>query len=126
MRQSEGDLQIVKRYLELPILLDVLEYDKRKLGSSKLNNQSFLVSSLESIQDKVTTDIYEVKKEMNKRSIKIIEQRRLEDRLVADYLCRNYKHKISLLWSKVKFDAEVTLAGYLGIDIYKLDKPPIL
>lgn len=124
MRQSEGDLQIVKRYLELPILLDVLEYDKRKIGGSTLNNRSILVSSLESLQDRVTSDIYEVKKEMRKRSIKIIEQKRLEDRLVADYFCRNYKHQISLLWSKVKFDTEVTLAGYMGIDIYKFNKPP--
>ncbi|MWV44861.1 hypothetical protein GRF59_14665 [Paenibacillus sp. HJL G12] len=120
MRQTEEDLKIVKRYLELPYLLDVLELDKKKMKESSLKMSRVYSIKLEEIQDLVTKDIYEVKNEMRIKGIKIIEQTKHDDRLIADYSCRNYKHQITLLWSKVKFDTEVSLANYLGIVIDKL------
>lgn len=120
MRQTEEDLKIVKRYLELPFLLDVLELDKKKMRESNLKMSRVYIIKLEELQDQVTTEIYSVKQEMRNKGIKIIEQTKLNDRLIAEYLCRNYKHQITLLWSKVKFDTEVSLAKYLGIVIDRL------
>lgn len=117
MRQTEEDLKIIKKYLELPYLLDVLEVDKRKIGEGNLKMAKIYVRRLEQIQDLVTKDIYAVKQEMKRKNIKMIDQTRLDDRLVAEYLCRNYKHKITLLWSKVKSDIEIDLANYVGVKL---------
>lgn len=118
MRQTENELKLVKKFIELPYLLDVLERDKKKITDSNLKMCKLYITQLDQIQNLVSAEIFEIRQKLRRSGIKIIEQRKLEDRLITDYLCRGYKLQITLLWSKVKFDIEVILAQYLNIDIY--------
>lgn len=122
MRQTDEELSLVKEYLELPFLLDILELDKKKMTDSNMKMGLLYIEKLSQIQNLVTAKLYEVRKKLRNGGIKVIEQIKEDDRMVADYLCRGYRHQITLLWSKVKFDTEVSLAKYLGIDIFDAKK----
>lgn len=100
--ETEEDLQLVKEYILLPILLDVLERDIKTLGTVKLKMDVIYVKVLRSAQDLITSDVTMIRKKMRGRGIKVYEQQRTESCIEAHYLCRGYHHRFSMLWGLVK------------------------
>ncbi|MGF7048531.1 hypothetical protein J2T13_003039 [Paenibacillus sp. DS2015] len=115
VRQSQTgpELLLVKKYLELPILLDVLEYDKQRVINSSMSLRKWFSEYLDSVQNQVSKDLHIVKNELISKDMRIIAQSRTADRLIAQYRCRGYQQQIEMLWSKVKYDSEVMLVEYL-------------
>ncbi|MNW44586.1 hypothetical protein D3C74_218240 [compost metagenome] len=55
--ETEKDLQLVKEYILLPILWDVLEGDIKALGTVQLKMDVVYVKALRSAQDLITADV---------------------------------------------------------------------
>ncbi|MCM3257077.1 hypothetical protein M3664_04680 [Paenibacillus lautus] len=117
MRQTREELADVRRFFELPYLLDVIEVDKKKIINSDMIMKNVMVLYLNKVQDQANNTIFEIKQTLKKNGIKIIEQNKLEDRLVSSYSCRGYQHTMTLLWSKVKVDVLLMLGEYMRTDI---------
>ncbi|MFD0713499.1 hypothetical protein [Paenibacillus sp. GCM10027626] len=114
--ETEGDLHLVKEYILLPILLDVLERDIKALGTVKLKMNVVYIKVLRSAQDLITADVMLIRQNMRYRGIKVYEQQRTELCIEARYLCRGYQHKFSMLWGVVKAELYKYLSKYLNID----------
>ncbi|PYY28230.1 hypothetical protein [Paenibacillus illinoisensis] len=117
MKQSSEELEIVKKYIEMPLLMDIIEVDKRKIEGGELRLKRELLAYLDSIQERITRDGYELKKKLKEMDIKIIKQERLAEKLHALYSVRGFEHEMNLLWSKVRTDSLLTLAAYMKVDI---------
>lgn len=117
MRQTNEELKMVKEYIELPYLLDVIEVDKKKIHNSELIIKNVMIRYLGSLQEQTNHTIYNLKQMLRKRDIKIIEQNKYDDRLVITYSCRGYQRSMTLLWSKVKVDVLLLLGDYMKLDI---------
>ncbi|WP_411735094.1 hypothetical protein [Paenibacillus sp. M2] len=119
MKQSAEELELVKKYAEMPLLLDVIEEDKKRISESNVILKRELSFYLSALQDRVTADIYDLKKALREHDIKIIEQKRTEDNLFISYSIRGYQHKMNPLMSRVRTDVLVMLADYMRIDLTK-------
>ncbi|WP_019533674.1 hypothetical protein [Paenibacillus ginsengihumi] len=115
--ETEGDLQLIKEYILLPMLLDVLERDIQALGTVKLKMDVVYVKALRSAQNVITADIALLRKRMRGRGIKVYEQQRTEWGIEARYLCRGYHHSFSMLWGLVKAELSQYLSKYLNVDL---------
>ncbi|PYE51515.1 hypothetical protein HUB98_05820 [Paenibacillus barcinonensis] len=120
MRQTHEELEAVKRYVELPYLMTIIENDKKKISDSDMRMKSVYTNHLDEIQGKVTVEIYKLKNYFKSNGIKIIEAAKTSDSLNVEYSIRGYTHKMVLLWSKVKVDVTLILTEYLRIDITQL------
>ncbi|OMF76639.1 hypothetical protein [Paenibacillus glucanolyticus] len=121
MRLTEEDLVLVKNYLKLPVVMDVLQNNMDKIESSDLKMQALFAAHLSSLSDKVNRELYDVRQEMRKRGLKVYEERRSEKGISAKYLCRGYNHEMNLLWGLVKSETETKIADLLGVDIEKIE-----
>ncbi|MBP2240774.1 hypothetical protein J2Z40_001333 [Cytobacillus eiseniae] len=115
----EEDLQLVKEYVLLPILLDVLESDITKFRTAKLKMNDIYEKSLRQVQDQIITKMAELRKQMRERGIKVYEQQQNKLFVEAHYLCRGYHHKFSMLWNLVRAEQYKCLNMYLHIDLRK-------
>lgn len=114
---SEDELRLVKDYVLLLILLNVLDKDIETLKTIKLKMTNIYITNWLSVHQKVCSDIVELKREFRNRGIKIYEQKRTKESIVAKYLCRGYHHDLSMLWGLVKAEVEKKLSVYLGVDL---------
>lgn len=114
---TDEESQMVKDYILLPVLLDVLERDIKTAESVEFKMGSIYVQHLRNIQDKVTHDITELRKTFRQSGIRVYEQKRTSKNLETKYLCRGYHYEITLLWTMVKADLEIRLAKYLGVKL---------
>jgi len=113
---------IVKTYLELPVLLDIIETDSNKMKAMNLKLGPLYILYLKSLQKQILKEINEIRKTMRTRGIRILHQKRLEDRIEAKYICRGYEKTISLLNGKLISDSEVKLAELMNVNITDIER----
>ncbi|WP_145413422.1 hypothetical protein [Paenibacillus xylanexedens] len=122
IQPSHEDTMLIRSFLELPYLLTLIQINIRKITASDLKMKELFVLYLERLQDEVTKEITDIKRNMRANGLKILETWEMDDRLRAEYLCRGYKFEMMLLWSKVKVDTEIKLSELMEVDIKKINR----
>ncbi|WP_138753229.1 hypothetical protein [Paenibacillus sinopodophylli] len=112
--QTEEELERVKRFVLLGIVIRILDHDIRVIGTSAIKLPRFYESMMRGIQDRVLLDLAVIKREFRQTGIKVYEERRQADGLHAQYVCRGYHHQFFMLWGFVKAESERLLKQYLS------------
>lgn len=115
--RTEAELQLVKQFILLPIILDTLERDIKVMETVPLKMLNIYYQLLRGVQDLVTADLAKVRKSLRDHGLKVYEQRRTNMGVEAAYLCRGYHHHFSMLWGVVRGEVETRLRAYLRIKI---------
>jgi len=115
--QTNVDFTLVKQYVLLPIVLDVLERDIKGISSAELKMAKVYIKVLELAQKQVHEDLVRVRKQMKTHGIKVYEENRSKINVEVKYICRGYHHTFSLLWSLVKAEIETYISGYLNVNL---------
>lgn len=112
--QTEEELELVKRFVLLGIVMRILDHDIRVIGTSAIKLPRFYESMMRGMQDRVLLDLAAIKREFRQTGIKVYEERRQKDGLHAEYVCRGYHHRFFMLWGFVKAESERVLKQYLS------------
>ena len=112
--QSDGELETVRRYVLLGVVVSILDHDIRVVGASKTKLPRFHESVLRGIQDRVLLEQAAIRKTFRSSGIKVYEERREAEGLTAVYVCRGYHRRFTMPWSSVRFEAERLLKGCTG------------
>ncbi|MGO4544528.1 hypothetical protein AB4Z29_07005 [Paenibacillus sp. 2TAB23] len=112
--QTEEELELVKRFVLLGIVMRILDHDIRVIGTSAIKLPRFYESMMRGMQDRVLLDLAVIKREFRQTGIKVYEERRQKDGLHAEYVCRGYHHRFFMLWGFVKAESERVLKQYLS------------
>ncbi|OWA37289.1 hypothetical protein B9G55_04285 [Saccharibacillus sp. O16] len=114
-RATEADLLLIRAMLVLPYLIKVLDADLKRIETSSLRTRSALLHQLERLREEARHEMREVRYHLRLRTIKIVSQQRLEDRLSADYICRGHHDRMVLMWSRIKSDVDELVAASLDV-----------
>lgn len=112
--QTEEELETVKRYVLLGIVMRILDHDIRVLGTSSIKLPRLYESMLRGVQDRVLLDLAAIRKDFRRSGIKVYEQSQEREGLRAQYVCRGYRHQFYMLWGFVKAESERVLKRYLS------------
>ncbi|WP_248926427.1 hypothetical protein [Paenibacillus hamazuiensis] len=113
--KAGGESRLILDYVVLPLMLDILERDVKRLEGADLKMSAIYIRRLRAVQDSVTGDIAVLRRRMRDSGIRVYTQRRTPHSLEVDYVHKGYHHHMSLLWTLVKPEAERKLSAYLGI-----------
>lgn len=117
--QTQEEAEMIKQYVLLPLLLDVLERDRRALAAAPLKMPQVYKGLIGLLQASATADLTRVRRSMREHGMKVFEERRTELGIEVRYLCRGYTYEFSMLWGLMKAEIIERLCSYLGIDITK-------
>jgi hypothetical protein len=117
--ETEEELQFVKDFILLPIILDVLERDIQLLQTVPLKMPTVYIQVLRGLQDQVTADLVKLRRQLREHGMKVYDQHRTKISADAEYLCRGYHYKFSMLWGVVRSEVEERLRSYLHIEFIK-------
>ncbi|WP_018756485.1 hypothetical protein [Paenibacillus terrigena] len=115
--QTEVDFTLVKQYILLPIVLDVLERDMQTLGMAPLKMPTIYVRNLQQVQRQVHDDLVRIRKQLRAHGLKVYEEKRTKSGVEVLYVCRGYHHTFSMLWSLIKAEIERYLSEYMNVDL---------
>lgn len=117
MKQTPEELKLIKLYLELPVVADVIESDKKKIANSNIIMKEELLKHFNQIQDNIIKETYITKQELKLEGIRIIEETKTDSHIEALYRFNGYQHKITLLWSKARADVMLILAEQMNVKV---------
>ncbi|SDN92812.1 hypothetical protein SAMN04487897_10625 [Paenibacillus sp. yr247] len=108
--ENEEDVQIIKEFTLLPILLDMLTRDMEEL---KVNKDKIVYNHVLYYLREVETVIYpqlqSIKSSMKKRDIKVLNTTTNAVGINVEYKVRGYIHHFTMLRSLVKAELMTTL-----------------
>ncbi|MFE9276147.1 hypothetical protein ACQKLN_03660 [Paenibacillus glucanolyticus] len=109
--------KLVKDYILLPLLLDVLENDRGILSAAALKMPVISNTIIDRLQKAALADLAQVRRNMRERGLKVYEERKTRLGVEVEFLCRGYHNKLSMLWGLVEAEIEQRSYTYLGLDI---------
>ncbi|MGO4373309.1 hypothetical protein [Paenibacillus sp. YIM B09110] len=112
--QTDEELELVKRYELLGIVMRILDHDIRVIGTASIKLPRLYESMLRGVQDRVLLDLSAIRRQFRETGIKVYEEKQEADGLSAHYMCRGYHHRFFMLWGFVKAESERVLKQYLS------------
>ncbi|MCR8641769.1 hypothetical protein NV379_03775 [Paenibacillus sp. N1-5-1-14] len=108
--EAEEDIQIIKEYTLLPILLNMLvrDIDELKIYKDKLVFNHVIFYLME-VEDSIYPQLQSLKAEMRKRDIKVLNTEMNAKGIQVEYKVRGYIHQFTMLRSLVKAELMTTL-----------------
>jgi hypothetical protein len=114
---TNEELVLVKDCIIYPVILDVLERDIGKMKLMDLKIPLIYIGNLKHVQNLVTHELTDIKRELRGRGIKIYEQERSTNGMTAKYLCRGYHHQIAFLPSVIRSCVIIKVSVLLNLDL---------
>jgi hypothetical protein len=111
--QIGKELELVKRYVMLGIVIRILDHDIRIIGSTATKLPRLYESMLRGLQDRVLLELADIRRQFRESGIQVSGEKRTTDGLTATYRCGGYQHHFSFLWTFVKAEAERLLKAYM-------------
>ncbi|MCD9020415.1 hypothetical protein [Cohnella silvisoli] len=66
------------------------------------------------VQNDMISEHYGLKRRLKERGIKLFSEKQTGTGIEADYICRGYRHHITLLWGTVRSEAIKKASYYTG------------
>lgn len=113
--ETEEDVQIIKEYTLLPILLDMLARDMEELKVYKDKIvYNHILFYLREVEMAIYPELQSIKSQMKKRDIKVIHTEMNALGINVEYKVRGYLHHFTMLRSLVKAELMTTLMNMRG------------
>jgi hypothetical protein len=113
--ETEEDVQIIKEYTLLPILLDMLARDMEELKIYKDKIvYNHILFYLREVETAIYPQLQNIKSIMKKRDIKVIHTEMNALGINVEYKVRGYIHHFTMLRSLVKAELMTTLMNMRG------------
>jgi hypothetical protein len=108
--ETEEDIQIIKEYTLLPILLDMLarDMDELRIYKEKIV-YNHVIFYLKEVEDSIYPELQSIKSRMRKRDIKVLNTEMNAKGIEVEYKVRGYIHHFTMLRSLVKAELMTTL-----------------
>lgn len=113
---------LVKDFVLLPVVLDTLELDIKRMLAANLKMLPVYICNLRALQEAIIQELTEVKREFRQRGIKVFNLKISSSGLAAEYLCRGYQFTFSMLPPQIRSFVIVKLCGLMGLDVATLKK----
>lgn len=114
------EIELVKKVIILPILLNFLEQDIDVMQKKELHMWLLYNAQLKSIENEIKRELKELKRQMRRRGIKILSQHE-SNGLFTQFLCRGYEHEMSLLHDFIQAQITIILNHYLKVEWSEMD-----
>ncbi|GIP38114.1 hypothetical protein J31TS4_13940 [Paenibacillus sp. J31TS4] len=109
---GEADQARIKELVLLPILLTLLERDRRAVESSSLKMKEAYLAWLERAADAVHRDLAAIRRSLKEKKISLYLEAKDESGIRYLYVYRGYQDRMFLRWEYVKAEVEERLAAY--------------
>jgi hypothetical protein len=109
--------QLVQDFLVIPVMLDYIDEDISVIEKCGLKTDLLLINALRKVREDIFAEQFDLRSKMKRSGIKVIENKSTELGVNAAYLCRGYRHNMSLFWSLIRAEILSKASQYTGIQL---------
>lgn len=111
---NEEEITLVRESILLPMLLTIVENNKRELTMNQMPLKQLYLNITEVLLRRIFADITQVRKELSQRNIKVVEDDQKTASLQYVMYVRGYEEKFGIMKELVKAELGIKLGKYVG------------
>lgn len=112
---SEEERSLIEKFVMYPILLTVFNRDLQIINGSPFKLRQPYVALIEQIMNQISKDLYDVRVELRKRRIKVMDGKREGDITEYEIFIRGYREIMRFPNIHLKNKAETLMLSYLHV-----------
>jgi hypothetical protein len=114
---SEEERSLIEKFVMYPILLTVFNRDLQIINGSPFKLRQPYVALVEQIMNQISKDLYDVRIELRKRRIKVMDAQREGDITEYEIFIRGYREIMRFPNIHLKNKTETLMLSYLRVAI---------
>jgi hypothetical protein len=95
-RVTTEEIKLVRDSVLLPYALTMIQKSLDELKGSKITLHQIMAQFMLLVMDKTSAELYRVKRELKKRSIRVLSDETHDDIVYNKYVCRGYEEKFGM------------------------------
>jgi hypothetical protein len=112
---NEEERSLIDKFVMYPILLTVFNRDLQVVNRSPFKLKQPYVALLEQIMNQISKDLYDVRTELRKRKIKVMDGQKDNDITEYEIFIRGYREIMRFPNVHLKNKAETLMMSYLRV-----------
>ncbi|WP_123039985.1 hypothetical protein [Cohnella candidum] len=108
------ELKMIRDYVLLPHLLTILQNSLEEVQHSTNVMKKVFAALTQLIMNRVTKDMYQVKRELSRRNIKILNDEQADMVVYHRFVCRGYEDRFGMVREVMRSEISVRLTNYIS------------
>jgi hypothetical protein len=113
---SEEERSLIEKFVLYPILLTVFNRDLRIINGSPFKLKQPYIAVVEQIMNQISKDLYDVRVELRKRRIKVMDGRRDDEITEYEIFIRGYREIMRFPNVHLRNKTESLMLSYLQVE----------
>lgn len=113
-RPTPEELTMVRDYVLLPHMLTIVEKNIEELKRSSYVMKRPFLAVAEAIASRISRDMYELRRELSRRRIKVVGDEQVDLVVYHRFVCRGYEDRLGIVREVMRSEISVRLAKYFG------------
>ena len=118
---NSEELVMLRDYILLPHLLTMVQHNMESINRSSMLLKKLYQVATQALMDRIDKDIYALRRELSRRSIKVIADEQEDVVYYFTYICRGYENKFGIVREVMRAELSIKLTAYLS-DLYAVLK----
>jgi len=113
-KATPEELTMVRDYVLLPHLLTILQNSLEEIQNSPNVLKRVFASITQLLMNRVTKDMYNIKRELSRRNIKILNDEQVDLVVYHRFVCRGYEDRFGIVREVMRSEISVRLTKYIS------------
>ncbi|MBB6675509.1 hypothetical protein [Cohnella nanjingensis] len=118
------ELTLIRDYVLLPHMMTMVQKGIDDMRNSTGVLKRLYLLSAQVLMNHISRDLYELRRELSRRSIRIVGDEQVDLVVYHRYICRGYEERLGIVREVMRAEISVRLAKYMGEISRLLQEPP--
>lgn len=118
---TQEEFKLIRDSIILPMMLTIVEQNYRRIETTDLSLRKLYIAATQALMDQVHSDLVKVKKILRERSIKVMEEEKIDSTARYRVFCRGYEDSFTIIRDVVRAEISVRLGKYIG-DLFRAER----
>jgi len=111
---SPDELTMVRDYVLLPYMMKMVQKCMDELQHSSHLLKRLYLGATQVLMNKINKDMYELRRELSRRKIKILDEEMGDLVVYHHFVCRGYQERLGIVREVMRAEISMRMAKYIG------------
>lgn len=123
-RPTPEEFTMIRDYVLLPHMLTMVQKCVDDINNSSYLLKNLFVATSQEVMNRISKDLYEIRRELKRRNIKIINDEQVDTVIYYHFVCRGYQERFGIVREVMRAEISVRFTKYLKeiLDFIKASK----
>lgn len=112
-RPTPEEFTMIRDYVLLPHMLTMVQKCVDDIDNSSYLLKKLFVAASQEVMNRISKDLYEIRRELKRRNIKILNDEQVDTVLYYHFVCRGYQDRFGIVREVMRAEISVRFTKYL-------------